>query len=1181
VTNAVPQIFVATLTVSKAAQAAIVFNPAPTQAYNTTNALSASGGSGTGLFSYAVESGPGQIVDGTNLWVTNGTGAIVVSATKAADANYLAASTNATVTAMKATATVTFDNLAQIYDGSARVVTATTAPTGLTVNITYDGNTYAPTNIGSYAVTGVVDDVNYQGTNTGTLVVGELPAPTALAATLVTSSNFVANWTAVATATNYFVDVGTTNDFSAYLGGFGNFAAGDVLTCTVTGVVQGSTYYYRVRAQNAGMTSTNSGTIDVTINAAPSLGAATVSNVMATTADLGGSVTATNGYPVTERGIYWGTNSGTVRADGIQYADNGVFDVGAFSFFVTNLPAGRTNYFLAYAANDQGTNVTAESSFLTRPGAPAVLAASNGTVSAFWANWQAAESATNYFVDAAATNDFTEYLAGYSNRVVGAELTCLVTGLQARTVYYYRVRAENATGIGGDSATQTVAAAALALTPASLDYTGTYGGANPAAQSFALTNSGDRGLDFTNTISYSEGATGWWTATPATGSVNGLTAITVTGAVDLAGLNAGVYYATNSIASSDVTNAVPQIFVATLTVGKAAQTITFPNPGPQVITNTVHLSATASSGLAVTNFGLVAGPGVLNGTNLTFTNSGAVSVRASQAGDTNWNAAPDVIDTFNVSKIAASVFLGNLTQTYDGTAKSVTVTTAPTGLTVVVTYDGNAWAPTNAGTYAVSAVVNETLYEGATNGTLTIIANAPPAPTGLTASKGTYTDRVALSWTAVSGAAGYEVWRSASSDTNTAVKISNPDVAGTSYDDTSATNAVLHTYWVKTKRADGVASAFSAPDTGWRGLLSPVVSVIRGLQREVRVAWSASAGATSYELWKNTIDDSSSAELLAGGSVTLYRDMAVLPGTNYFYWVKALCALGDSGFGASSEGWCGASKWDFNGDGRAEPWYYNEAGGRWYAMMTTNALSTAEQGGPGWDAVPADYDGDGKMDLTVYNRGDGAWQVLKSGSGYEPATITDFGGAGFTTAVGDYDGDGKADPAIYAQVSGTWQIAMSANEYRLQEASGFGAPGYRAVPADYDGDGRTDPAVYEEVSGDWVISLSGSGYQVRYVPHFGQSGFAPVPGDYEGRGYAQIAVYQELSGNWIIRTGSGPGEYTIIYFGHPGYAPIPADYDGDRYDDEAVFFRDRHNAIWYLLMSTEGLKIVSGRGSRP
>ncbi|MFA7334678.1 MAG: autotransporter-associated beta strand repeat-containing protein, partial [Kiritimatiellia bacterium] len=207
-------------------------------------------------------------------------------------------------------------------------------------------------------------------TNTSPAFAITVPAPTALAATLVTSSNFVANWTAVAIATNYLVDVGTTNDFSAYLGGFSNFAAGDVLTCTVTGVVQNSTYYYRVRAQSAGMTSTNSGTIDVTIYGAPSLGAATVSNVMATTADLGGSVTATNGYPVTERGIYWGTNSGTVWADGIKYADNGVFDVGAFSFFVTNLPAGRTNYFLAYAANDQGTNVTAESSFLTRPGAP-------------------------------------------------------------------------------------------------------------------------------------------------------------------------------------------------------------------------------------------------------------------------------------------------------------------------------------------------------------------------------------------------------------------------------------------------------------------------------------------------------------------------------------------------------------------------------------------------------------------------------------------------------------------------------------------------------------------------------------------------------------------------------------------------------------------------------------------
>jgi len=183
----------------------------------------------------------------------------------------------------------------------------------------------------------------------------------------------------------------------------------------------------------------------------PSLGTVAASNIMAETAYLGGNVMATNGSPVSEWGIYWGTNSGSVFQDGTNYSQSGTFDTGAFSFFVTNLPAGRTNYFLAYAVNGQGTNFTAEGSFLTRPTAPGMLPSTNITTNALCVNWQSAEGSTNYLLDVASTNDFAVYLAGYSNRAVGAELTFAVTGLETLVVYYYRVRSENATGMSTSS----------------------------------------------------------------------------------------------------------------------------------------------------------------------------------------------------------------------------------------------------------------------------------------------------------------------------------------------------------------------------------------------------------------------------------------------------------------------------------------------------------------------------------------------------------------------------------------------------------------------------------------------------------------------------------------------------------------------------------------------------------
>jgi fibronectin type 3 domain-containing protein len=68
-------------------------------------------------------------------------------------------------------ATVTLSNLSQNYDGTAKSVTATTVPAGLTVALTYDGSSTPPINVGSYQVIGQVVDANYYGSATNTLVI--------------------------------------------------------------------------------------------------------------------------------------------------------------------------------------------------------------------------------------------------------------------------------------------------------------------------------------------------------------------------------------------------------------------------------------------------------------------------------------------------------------------------------------------------------------------------------------------------------------------------------------------------------------------------------------------------------------------------------------------------------------------------------------------------------------------------------------------------------------------------------------------------------------------------------------------------------------------------------------------------------------------------------------------------
>jgi hypothetical protein len=81
--------------------------------------------------------------------------------------------------------------------------------------------------------------------------------------------------------------------------------------------------------------------------------------------------------------------------------------------------------------------------------------------------------------------------------------------------------------------------------------------------------------------------------------------------------------------------------------------------------------------------------------------------------------------------VPGTVTLGNLNQTYDGTAKRVTATTTPTNLTVSITYSNSVYAPsanapTNAGSYTVIATINDAHYQGSATNTLVINKAIPP-----------------------------------------------------------------------------------------------------------------------------------------------------------------------------------------------------------------------------------------------------------------------------------------------------------------------------------------------------------------------------------------------------------------------------------------------------------------------
>jgi hypothetical protein len=105
-----------------------------------------------------------------------GAGTATITAVQPGDGNYMPADpVPQTLTVNKAPATVTLGSLHQNYDGKPKQAAATTKPGGLTVSFTYDGSDQALVNAGSYEVVGIVQEANYEGSASGTIIIEKAP----------------------------------------------------------------------------------------------------------------------------------------------------------------------------------------------------------------------------------------------------------------------------------------------------------------------------------------------------------------------------------------------------------------------------------------------------------------------------------------------------------------------------------------------------------------------------------------------------------------------------------------------------------------------------------------------------------------------------------------------------------------------------------------------------------------------------------------------------------------------------------------------------------------------------------------------------------------------------------------------------------------------------------------------
>ena len=69
-----------------------------------------------------------------------------------------------------------------------------------------------------------------------------------------------------------------------------------------------------------------------------------------------------------------------------------------------------------------------------------------------------------------------------------------------------------------------------------------------------------------------------------------------------------------------------------------------------------------------------------------------------------------------------------------------------------------------------------------------------------------------------------------------------------------------------------------------------------------RLTWNAASGASTYQVWRNTVNNSATASLRTTTGTTTYDDFTAVVGTVYYYWVKALYPCGTSGFSLVADG---------------------------------------------------------------------------------------------------------------------------------------------------------------------------------------------------------------------------------------------------------------------------------------
>jgi hypothetical protein len=458
-------------------------------------------------------------------------------------------------------------------------------------------------------------------------VTPQVPAPTSVAG-IAGNGQVTVSWIAPVVAggtviTDYVIDY-SSNGGSSWT----RFADGTstATSATVTGLVNGTAYVFRVAAVSAGVTGAYGQSAPVTPLLPAPAGVVGVPGNQLVALTWTAPVDA-NGAPITDYLVQYSSNSGTswtTFADGTSTATSAT---------VTGLTNGTSYLFRVAAVTAGGTGAYGQSAAVT----PRTVAGAPTSVSGVAGNAQVVVSWVAPVSNGGAP--ITDYVVQYSSNsgtswdtfadATSTATSATVTGLTNGTAYLFRVAAVNAAGPGAYGQTSTtVTPRTVASAPASV--VGTPGNGLVSLTWTAPSNGGAAITDYLVQYSSNSGtswttfADGTSTATSATvtGLANGTAYLFRVAAVNAAGT--GAYGQSAAVTPRTVATA-PRNLVGSPRNGQAVLTWTVPlsNGGAAITDYAVQYSS--NSGTSWTTFadGLSTGTtatvtGLTNGTSYVF-----------------------------------------------------------------------------------------------------------------------------------------------------------------------------------------------------------------------------------------------------------------------------------------------------------------------------------------------------------------------------------------------------------------------------------------------------------------------------------------------------------------------------------------------------------------------------------